>query len=95
MPRGPGDCGYRRELKVRGQRKVGREYFLPGDLNIVLLCDLSFALFFVFFLFIRNLHLELLNFLKTSVFWGYFKCEHTNVSENKDCCLCNRSGSDS
>lgn len=35
--------------------------------------------------------MELLNFLK--IFLGYFKCGHTNVSENKDCCLCNLSGS--
>lgn len=45
MLRGPGDHGYYKELKVRGQREMGREYFLPGDLPVVLLvtCHLPFS----------------------------------------------------
>lgn len=46
MLRGPGDHGYYKELKVRGQSKVGVEYFLPGDLNIILLVTCHLLSFF-------------------------------------------------
>lgn len=36
VQRGPGDHGYYKKVKVRGQRKVGR-VFLHGDLNIIFL----------------------------------------------------------
>lgn len=45
VQRGPGDHGYYKKVKVRGQRKVGR-VFLHGDLNIIFLviCPLFFCL---------------------------------------------------
>lgn len=90
--RGPGaGHGYYKELKVRGQRKVGREHFLPEDLNSILPCDLCFLLPFVY----QELILGSRKLCKLLCFGGILSVRILMSQRIKDCCLCNLSGSGS
>lgn len=91
VQRGPGDHGYYKKVKVRGQRKMGRVFSAWG-FERHLSCHLPSFFFYLSGTYIWNSskYFYALMFLKKA-----YKMWEFNVSENKDCCLCSLSGSGS
>lgn len=89
VQRGPGDHGYYKKVKVRGQRKVRRVFSAWGFEHHLSCHLLSFLC--LSGTYIQNClkYFYALRFLKKYKMWEF------NVSENKDCCLCSLSGSGS